>query len=243
MPHTSRRSALKLIGLGLGGTAIAPSLLLSACREAAADPSYSYQTFSDDQAKALRIIQDTIIPKTDTPSASELGSVQFADAYITHGYSPEERETFLYRLDRFAAKLKDEHGSDLDGVTPEQVGAMMDTYFVNYVAPEKADEKRSIEIEGHKLETNAVSGGQDTTSVDDGRTELNTHGQVEGAVARGEDKDELNGLLTGLRSLTLESYFASEEVGENVLNYQEVPGKWVGQLPLSEMPGGKAWSL
>ncbi len=44
-----------------------------------------------------------------------------------------------------------------------------------------------------------------------------------------------------LKGLCLFGYFSSEEVGENVLNYDPVPGKFVGCVPLSEI--GNAWSL
>lgn len=44
-----------------------------------------------------------------------------------------------------------------------------------------------------------------------------------------------------VKGLTLFGYFSSEEVGKNVLNYDPVPGKFVGCLPLSEI--GNAWTL
>lgn len=44
-----------------------------------------------------------------------------------------------------------------------------------------------------------------------------------------------------LKGLVLFGYFSSEVVGENVLNYDPVPGKFVGCVPLSEI--GNAWSL
>ena len=44
-----------------------------------------------------------------------------------------------------------------------------------------------------------------------------------------------------LKGLCLFGYFSSEEVGERVLRYDPVPGKFVGCVPLSEI--GNAWSL
>ncbi|CAM4186027.1 gluconate 2-dehydrogenase subunit 3 family protein [Zobellia nedashkovskayae] len=43
------------------------------------------------------------------------------------------------------------------------------------------------------------------------------------------------------KGLTLFGYFSSEEVGENILNYDPIPGKFVGCIPLEEV--GSAWSL
>ncbi len=239
MAMTTRRDALKFIGLGFGGAAIAPSILFQSCKTAATDPTYSYATFSDLQATAMRLIQDTILPKTDTPSASEVGSVQFADAYITHGFKPKERNRLLYQLDRFAERLKADHGGDLESATPEQMSAMMDTYFVGYKAPEKKG--LSMEIEGNK-----ITKEESKTAESEG--DMNTHEQVEDAtyneaMAEGDDL-EINDLLTKLRWMTMESYYASEYIGEEVLNYVEVPGKWVGQMPISELPRpNRSWSL
>ena len=156
MATTTRRDALKYIGLGLGSAAIAPSVLFQACKSASTDAGYSFASLSSLQATALRLIQDTILPKTDTPSASEVGSVEFADTYITHGFTAKERNRFLYQLDRFAARLKDDQGADLEGATPEQMAGMMETYFVNYEAP--AEDGLSMEIEGNKIEQERRNG-------------------------------------------------------------------------------------
>lgn len=44
-----------------------------------------------------------------------------------------------------------------------------------------------------------------------------------------------------IKGLTLLGYFSSEEVGKNVLNYDPIPGKFVGCVPLEEI--GNAWTL
>ena len=254
---TSRRGALKAIGLGLGSAAIAPAVLFQACKTAADEATGLYSSLSGVQAKALRLIQDTILPKTDTPSASEMGSVEFVDTYITHGFTPRERSRLLYQLDRFAGRLQSEHGGDLDGATPEQLAAMMDTYFVNYEAPE--EEGLTMEIEGNKIKKDAPAGGDNdpaaiiakrkaAATTGEGEGDMNTHEQAEQSTyseaVAGPDEVEINDLLTKLRYMTMESYFASEYIGEEVFNYEEVPGRWVGQMPLSELPKpGIAWSL
>ena len=269
--HTSRRGALKLIGLGGLGTALAPTFLVQACREAAdgASGGYAFQTLSESQAATLKAIQDVILPQTTDasgaviPSASDVGSVEFFDTYLTHGYEEADRERMRSRLDKFAELLEAEEGATVAEATPQQVGAMLDRYYANYEGPEppEAVADNAMEIEGNLVERR---GGGD----DDGEAlaaqrearlereateasgtpvppsdELGTHAQVEEAVLDADDPSELNGLLVGLRYLTLESYFRSEYVGENVLNYLEVPGEYVGVVPMSEIPNGRAWSL
>ena len=225
---TSRRNALKILGLGGLTTAIAPAVLLQACKEAAstaAEKTYSFLTLNADQAATLKLIQDAIIPRTDTPSASDVGSVEFFDTYVTHGYEPKDRARVLYQLDRFAAKVK-EQGVELADATDTHVGALMSAFFVDYVAPEE-DADTKIEIEGNTIDASAEGAEGEEPMVE-----------------YGEDPEELNALLTGIRWITMESYFQSEEIGENVLNYDEVPGKYIGQMPMSELPRpGMSWSL
>ena len=44
-----------------------------------------------------------------------------------------------------------------------------------------------------------------------------------------------------LKGLCLFGYFSSETIGKNVLNYDPVPGKFLGCVPLAEI--GNAWTL
>ena len=248
MASINRRDALKYIGLGFGGTAIAPSILLQACRKAAADPTYSYASFSAPQATAMRMIQDMMLPKTDSsPAASEVGSVAYADTYVTYAYKPEEKARLLHQLDRFAAKLKEDHSAELDDATPEHVESMFKVYFVDYKAPE-VDESATVTIEGNTVKVPDRAGeesGEEAAGETKLGENLNTHEQVEAPVPQyGDDAMEINAMLKGLRGMTLESYFQSEFVGEEVLNYQEVPGKWIGQMPLSDLDReNRSWSL
>ncbi len=49
------------------------------------------------------------------------------------------------------------------------------------------------------------------------------------------------GFYRQLKSQTLWGYFSSEEIGKNVLNYDPIPGEYLGCIPVSEV--GKVWSL
>jgi hypothetical protein len=44
-----------------------------------------------------------------------------------------------------------------------------------------------------------------------------------------------------LKSTVLWAYFSSEEIGKNVLNYDPIPGPYLGCIPLSDV--GNTWSL
>ena len=49
--------------------------------------------------------------------------------------------------------------------------------------------------------------------------------------------------LLSVKKYTLFGYFTSEKVGEEILNYDPVPGAQKGCIPMEEVPNGRAWSL
>ena len=119
---------------------------------------------------------------------------------------------------------------------------MMDRYFVNYQAPEgSGDDVEQIEIEGNKVDVKPD--GQEEAAMAKDPVDMQSHAQVENEMQYRDDETEINDLLAGLRGLTMESYFQSEYIGTEVLNYEPVPGKFIGQYPMSDVPNGLAWSL
>ncbi|WP_235296512.1 gluconate 2-dehydrogenase subunit 3 family protein [Portibacter marinus] len=54
-------------------------------------------------------------------------------------------------------------------------------------------------------------------------------------------KQEPVGFYRSMKSITLWAYLTSEKIGKEVLNYDPIPGEYVGCVPLSEV--GNAWSL
>ena len=51
------------------------------------------------------------------------------------------------------------------------------------------------------------------------------------------------GFYRSLKSMALWGYLSSEQVGTEVLNYDPIPGGYDGDIPLSSVEGGRAWSL
>lgn len=54
-------------------------------------------------------------------------------------------------------------------------------------------------------------------------------------------EQEAVGFYRAIKSMAIWAYFTSEEVGKKVLNYDPIPGKYDGCMPLSEI--GSRWSL
>jgi hypothetical protein len=49
--------------------------------------------------------------------------------------------------------------------------------------------------------------------------------------------------LLSIKNYTLFGYYTSEKVGEEVLNYDPIPGVQMGCIPIEDVPNGRAWSL
>ena len=62
-------------------------------------------------------LADTIIPRTDTPSATDVGVTEWVDLVTAEYYSPEERAEFTTGLDAIDAAVRSSRGNafaDLD---------------------------------------------------------------------------------------------------------------------------------
>lgn len=49
--------------------------------------------------------------------------------------------------------------------------------------------------------------------------------------------------LTTVRRYTLDGYFSSEKIGEEILAYDPIPGQYIECGSLEELTGGKSWSI
>jgi gluconate 2-dehydrogenase gamma chain len=94
-----RREALRLLALG-SGVQLAPASLLSLLREARASvgKQVPLKTLNSHQNASITTVAELIIPKTDTPGATNVGASQFVDLILTEWYTEEERKRFLSGL-------------------------------------------------------------------------------------------------------------------------------------------------
>jgi hypothetical protein len=60
---------------------------------------------TDAQLALVGSIADTIIPRTDTPSATDVGVPAFVDVIVTENYTDDERASFVAGLDAISAQL------------------------------------------------------------------------------------------------------------------------------------------
>jgi len=94
-----RREALWLLATGLA-LQLAPRNLLAVLREARAElgTGTELRTLDSHQNATVTAIAETIIPRTETPGATDVGVSQFIDLILTEWYGEEERDRFLNGL-------------------------------------------------------------------------------------------------------------------------------------------------
>lgn len=106
----TRRDALKTSGLALGYavSASALSALFLRCQaEAKKAADWKPVFLSPQQAHTIGEIAETILPKTDTPGAKELGVPQFIDQMLKDLMSPEDQADFLAGLKQLEDTCED----------------------------------------------------------------------------------------------------------------------------------------
>ncbi|HUA14731.1 MAG TPA: gluconate 2-dehydrogenase subunit 3 family protein [Verrucomicrobiae bacterium] len=94
-----RREALRLLAAG-ASIPLFPGHLLAALREARAMVSQQSapRTLNPHQFATVRTMAELILPKTDTPGATDVATAEFIDLMLTEWYDPVERDRFLSGL-------------------------------------------------------------------------------------------------------------------------------------------------
>jgi len=91
---------------------------------------------TEEQLALIRAIGDVIIPRTDTPSASDVGVPAFVDVVVSENYGDAERSTFLAGLDAIDAQAKTAGGAAFVDLAPAARTSAIETI-------ERASDRRS----------------------------------------------------------------------------------------------------
>ena len=104
------------------GSAVAQALALGQRIRAQVGPvgGAPPATLSPAQARTLTALAEVIIPRTDTPGASEAGVTAFVDALLTGWLDAPDRDRFLAGLDEIDPRARAAHGADFADYPPER---------------------------------------------------------------------------------------------------------------------------
>src|SRR5438045_2778102 len=70
-------------------------------------------------------IADTILPRTDSPSATDVGVPAFVNVIVAENYTPDERTAFLTGLDALDARARTASGAAVSELTADARSAMV----------------------------------------------------------------------------------------------------------------------
>ena len=214
-----RRIALKNMGLSLGYVVAIPTLisLVQSCKSEKV-LEWTPDFFTPEQGAVLTQLVDIILPKTDTPSASEVQVHLFIDRLTDQVMEKDKQDFMKMSMNKFIEKaLKDSGKEKAADLEPKD----LESVLAESLKKTKEDQIKTLKVIDEYTE----------------------------AIAKGESAnitDEISrfGFANNLRGLTIWGYKTSEYVGEEVLAYLPVPGAdYIGCGDVSELTGGKAWSL
>ena len=91
-----RRELLRLLATG-AAFQLAPRQLMVVLKEARAllASSSSARTLNARQEATVKAMAEMILPRSDTPGASDVGAAAFIDLVLTEWYDEEDRKRFL----------------------------------------------------------------------------------------------------------------------------------------------------
>lgn len=215
-----RRKALKNIGMVFGYTIAAPTAfsILQSCSEKAAFADWIPSFFDKNKGYALAQMVDVILPKTDTPSATEVNVHVFIDKFINE-VLPEEQQLFTKStLDVFMDKVLSESGKNsLEDIDAGDLDPLLSKYLAK-----QTDEEEKIQQNTIGAYMKAINAGE--------KAELNQDAACKA-------------FAQNIRNMAVWAYKTSEYVGEEVLAYAPIPGEYIGCGDVEELTQGKAWSL
>ncbi|MEM9650243.1 MAG: gluconate 2-dehydrogenase subunit 3 family protein [Bacteroidota bacterium] len=213
-----RRKALKNMGIAIGYSVATPTLisLMQGCKSETT-LEWAPEFFTQDEGAALTKLVDIILPKTDTPSASEVQVHIFIDRFVDQVMEKKEQDFTKMSMAHFLEKAMTDSGK---GKAGDLSSDDLEPVLAEALKVTKADEMKNLEAVQQYNE--AMAEGKEAS--------------LDNAVSR-------FAFAKSLRDITIWGYKTSEYVGEQVLEYLPVPGEYIGCGDVNELTGGKAWSL
>ncbi len=214
-----RRSALKNMGLAFGYAAATPTLLslIQSCTSKKV-LDWTPDFFTKDEGTAVHTLLDMILPKTDTPSATEVNVHVFIDQFAKEVLPDTQKDFLKLGMGKFFDKvLADTQKETLSELNEEDLTPALSTYL----------KKRTKDVE----ESHNIALGEYFQAI-----EQNGSAVLDDEIAR-------FAFANSLRDISIWAYKNSEFVGEEVLAYLPIPGEYVPCESTETLTQGKAWSL
>ena len=119
-----RRDLLRAFGAA-SALALLPHEALAAWTRVASD-SRPAAGLRDDQLAFIGAIADTIFPRTDTPSATDVRVPAFVDVVVSENFRDADREAFVAGLAALDAQMTAAAGTSFTGLAGDARGAQLE---------------------------------------------------------------------------------------------------------------------
>ena len=115
--------------MGTGFVLATPSLfsLLQSCTSDVA--TWSPVFLTEEQGIVLQSLVDVILPKTDTPSATEVNVPEFIDKYTNEVLDDEDQTLVKNAFDKLVTLIKTDYNENLTKVTEDNYKNLLDTHM------------------------------------------------------------------------------------------------------------------
>ncbi len=103
------------------GTALSASTIAGIMQGCTPEPELDWvpELFSQDQASLVSFMAETIIPRTGTPGAREVGVPKFIEDMVKDVFRDEQREQFITGMTAFQDICKEKNGDPFYAMTEE----------------------------------------------------------------------------------------------------------------------------
>ncbi|WP_236977562.1 gluconate 2-dehydrogenase subunit 3 family protein [Membranihabitans maritimus] len=122
-----RRTAIKRTSL-IMGTALSAGTMAGLVAGCKAEKKLDWEPafFSPDEAKTISSLTDTILPKTETPGASEVGVPEFIDDLIGNFWNENDQSGFKSKLANVNQLSEEKFGDSYFNLTGDEQNQIMD---------------------------------------------------------------------------------------------------------------------
>jgi len=122
----NRRDAIRRLAATSALSALPFDTLMELGREArATTPAATFRTLSPRQSSTLRDAAEIILPRTDTPGATDAGVAEFIDLLMTDWMDAEERDALAHAIDEIDRRADADYDSPFADCEPNQQLALM----------------------------------------------------------------------------------------------------------------------
>ena len=122
-----RRELLRALASAAALTALSPNKTLAAWSRVASGIPLANE-LSKPHLALVRAIADTIIPRTNTPSATDVGVHRFVDVIVNEHLTEAERVAGLAGLDAIDARARTESNATFAELSADKRSAMIDSF-------------------------------------------------------------------------------------------------------------------